>query len=48
MLTIKSKPVLKQEYSNELNAMYVLVPIDTAANNFAIVCKKYYVTGILK
>ena len=28
--------------------MYVLFPTDKAANNIAIICKKYYVTVILK
>ena len=36
------------EYLNELHEKYVLVPIDKAANNIAIICKKYYVTVILK
>ena len=48
----KTNPVLKQdaviEYLNELHEKYVLVPIDKAANNIAIICKKYYVTVILK
>ena len=35
------------EYLNELHEKYVLVPIDKAANNIAIICKKYPVTGIL-
>ena len=36
------------EYLNELHEMYVLFPTDKAANNIAIICKKYYVTVILK
>ena len=36
------------EYLHELHEKYVLVPIDKAANNIAIICKKYYVTVILK
>ena len=36
------------EYLHELHEKYVLVPIDKAANNTAIICKKYYVTVILK
>ena len=32
------------EYLNELHKKYVLVPIDKAANNIAVICKKYYVT----
>ena len=38
--------------SSELNiecpVLNVLVPIDKAANNIAIICRKYYVTVILK
>ena len=41
----KTKPVLKQdaviEYLNELHEKYVLVRIDKATNNIAIICKKY-------
>ena len=48
----KTNPVLKQdtviEYLSELYEKYVLVPTDKAANNIAIICKKYYVTVILK
>jgi hypothetical protein len=48
----KTNPVLKQpdviSYLNELHQKYVLVPIDKAANNVAIICKKYYVDVILK
>ena len=36
------------EYLHELHEKYVLVPIDKAANNTARICKKYYVTVILK
>ena len=36
------------EYLNELHKTYVLVPIDKAANNIAVICKKYYITVILK
>ena len=36
------------EYLNELHKKYVLVPICEAVKNIAIVCKKYYVTVILK
>ena len=47
----KSNPILKQpdvmQYLNELHKKYVLVPIDKAANNVAIVCKKHYVDLIL-
>ena len=48
----KTEPVLKQkaviEYLHELHELYVLVPIDKAANNIVIICKKCYVTVILK
>lgn len=48
----KSNPVLKQAdvitYLDELHQKYVLVPIDKAANNVAIICKKHYVDVILK
>ena len=36
------------EYLNELHEKFVLVPIDKAAKNVAIICKKYHVTVILK
>ena len=36
------------EYLNELLEKYVLVPIDKATNNIAMICKKYYITVILK
>ena len=35
-------------YRNIIHEKYVLVPIDKAANNIAIICKKYYVTVVLK
>ena len=48
----KANAVLKQdavvEYLNELHGKCVLIPIDQAANNIAIICKKSYVTVILK
>ena len=48
----KTNPVLKdtevKEYLQTLHDKYVLVPIDKAANNVAIVCKRYYVQVILK
>ena len=36
------------EHLHELHKKYVLFPIDKAANNIAIICKKYYGTVILK
>ena len=48
----RSNPVLKQpevqQYLQELHEKYVLVPIDKAANNVAIICKKHYVDVIIK
>ena len=48
----RTKPVLKNNdvitYLNSLHQKYVLVPIDKAANNVAVICKKYYVEVILR
>ena len=48
----KTNPILKQPdvitYLEELHQKFVLVPIDKAANNVAIICKKHYVDVILK
>ena len=48
----KTNPILKQPdvitYLEKLHKKYVLVPIDKAANNVAIICKKHYVDVILK
>ena len=33
---------------HKLNANYVLVPADKAANNVIIVCKKYYIDTLVK
>ena len=48
----KSNPVLRRpevvEYLKQLHENFVLVSIDKAGNNIAIVCKKYYVETILK
>ena len=47
----KTKPVLKDpnvvSYLNDLHSKFVLVPIDKAANNIAIVCKQFYIKRIL-
>ena len=47
-----TSPVLKQPdviaYLNDLHSKFVLVPIDKAANNVAIVCKRFYVEIILR
>ena len=46
----KAKPVLKDQTIlselEELHAKYVLVPIDKAANNIAIICKRFYMERI--
>ena len=46
----KTNPVFKQDainkYLNKLHEKYVLVPIDKAANNIAIIYKMCYVTVI--
>ena len=47
-----TSPTLKQaevsNYLSQLHDKFVLVPIDKAANNVAIVCKKFYVQVILR
>ena len=48
----QTKPVLKDEnvvrYLAEFHNKYVVVPIDKAANNIAIICKRFYVMRLLK
>ena len=48
----KLNPVLKRpevvSYLENLHKNFVLVPIDKASSNIAIICKKYYVETILK
>ena len=48
----KVNPVLQQtdviDYLKTLHSKYVLVPIDKAANNVSIICKRFYVEVILK
>ena len=48
----KTKKTLKRpdvvEYLDKLHKKFVLVPIDKAGNNIAIICKRYYVEVILK
>ena len=48
----KTNPILKQpdivQYLQNFHKKYVLVPIDKAANNVAIICKRHYVEVILK
>ena len=36
------------EYLQNLHSKFVLVPIDKAANNVSIICKRFYVEVILK
>ena len=46
-----TKPVLNnpeaKAYLDELHSKFVIVPIDKASNNVAIVCKRFYITSIL-
>ena len=48
----KTKPVLEDEdvkrYLAEFHKKYVVVPIDKAANNISIICKRFYVFKLLK
>ena len=48
----QAKPTLKDEevvrYLSELHKNYVIVPIDKASNNIAIICKRFYVMRLLK
>ena len=48
----QTNPVLKREdvqtYLKNLQKHFVLVPIDKASNNIAIICKRFYVEVILK
>ena len=57
VLKLKIRPqrkfqILKEntakEYLDRLHEKYVLVPIDKASNNIAVICKKFYVEVILK
>ena len=36
------------EYLNEVHEKHFLVPISKAANHIAVICRKYYLTIILK
>jgi hypothetical protein len=31
-------------YLNTLHDRFVIVPVDKAANNYAVICKKYYIS----
>ena len=48
----QTKPVLSdpnvQNYLEGLQCRFVIVPIDKAANNFAFVCRRFYITRLLK
>ena len=48
----KTNPVLKRDdvkkYLDHLHKHFVLVPVDKASNNIAIICKRFYVEVILK
>ena len=48
----KVKPILKDRdvilYLENLHSKYVLVPIDKASNNVAIICKKFYIERIVQ
>ena len=50
--TRKTNPILRREcvqhYLEKLHRECVLVPIDKAANNIAIICKRHYIEVILK
>lgn len=47
-----TKPVLNDQitkaYLDELHSKFVIVPIDKAANNVAVICKRFYLTSILE
>ena len=46
------KPLLKDPivvtYLEELHSKFVLVPIDKAAKNIAVICKRFYITRLMK
>ena len=44
--TLKNPEVIRD--LELLKTMYVIVPIDKAPNNFAFVCKRYYISRLLK
>ena len=48
----QSKPILENEevknYLKEFHEKYVIVPIDKAANNIAVICKRFYVFRLLQ
>ena len=48
----RTNPVLKQpevvNYLNSFHQKYVMTPIDKAASNVSVICKRYYVEVVLK
>ena len=48
----RTNPVLQQsdvqEYLDQLHKQFVVVPIDKASNNLAIICKRFYAEVLLK
>ena len=48
----QTKPILQDEnvisYLSEFHNKFVIVPIDKASNNIAIICKQFYVMRLLK
>ena len=46
-----TKPILQDEQTltslAEIHSRYVVVPIDKAANNVALICKRYYIQKLL-
>ena len=50
-LPSRRKPILQdtaiKEYLETIHNKYVIVPVDKAANNFAFICKIYYVARLL-
>ena len=45
----QTKPILKViQYLKDLHSRFVIVPIDKAANNVSIICKRFYVMRLLK
>jgi hypothetical protein len=45
--SILNQPEVKQ-YLSELHKKFVIVPVDKASNNFAVICKKYYLDVLYK
>ena len=49
---LKSNDIFRQpdviQYINKLHDRFVIVPVDKASNNFAIICKKFYLEVLMK